>query len=48
MKNSESWLARQLEPERKLFPDHLSFILYGALVDVGSLWPNFHLSCERV
>jgi len=26
------WLARELEPNRKLFPDNLPSILYGALV----------------
>jgi len=31
--------ARELKPNRELFPDHLSFILYGALVGTGSLWP---------
>jgi hypothetical protein len=29
-----------MEPNRKLFPDHLLFILHGALVmGAGSLWP---------
>jgi hypothetical protein len=29
-------------PNRKLFPDHLSFILCGALVVAGSIYiPNF-------
>ncbi len=32
------WLARELEPNRKLFPDRLPFILHGALVGAGSLW----------
>ncbi len=31
----------ELEPNRKLFSDHLSFILHGALVAAGSLWPDF-------
>jgi hypothetical protein len=31
-------LAKELKPNRKLFPDHLSFILHGALVVAGSLW----------
>jgi hypothetical protein len=31
------WLARELESNRKLFPDHLPFILHGALVGPGSL-----------
>jgi len=30
----------ELEPNRKLFPDHLPFILQGALVGAGSLWVN--------
>ncbi len=30
----------ELEPNRKLFPDYLSFILPGALVGAGSLWPQ--------
>jgi hypothetical protein len=28
-----------MEPNRKLFPHHLLFILHGALVGAGSLWP---------
>ncbi len=32
------WLARELKPNRKLFPDHLAFILHGALVGAGSQW----------
>jgi hypothetical protein len=32
-----SWLARELEPNRKLFPDHISSILDAALVSAGSL-----------
>jgi hypothetical protein len=31
------WLARELEPDRKVFPDHLSFILHGVPVVAGSL-----------
>jgi len=31
--------ARELEPNKKLFPDYLPFIFHGALVDAGSLWP---------
>jgi len=34
------WLVRELELNEKLFPNHLPFIFYGALVGVGSLWPN--------
>ncbi len=33
------WLARELELNRKLFPHHLPFILHGALVGAGWLWP---------
>jgi hypothetical protein len=33
-------IARELKPNRELFPDHFSFILHGALV--GSLWPTIH------
>jgi hypothetical protein len=29
----------ELEPNRKLFPDHTPFILHGVLVGAGSLWP---------
>jgi len=29
------WLARELELNRKLFPDHSPFILRGALVGAG-------------
>ncbi len=36
----QPWLATELEPNRKLFPDHLPFILPGALVGAGSLWPE--------
>jgi hypothetical protein len=32
-----SWLARELEPNRKLFPDHISSILDAALMIAGSL-----------
>jgi len=39
-KSSPLWLGRELEPNRKLFPDHLSFILHGALMGAGSLWPG--------
>jgi hypothetical protein len=35
-------LARELEPNRKLFSDHLSSILHGALVGAGSLWTGLH------
>jgi len=28
----------ELKPNRKLFPDYLSFILHGVLVGAGSLW----------
>jgi len=28
-------LGQELEPNRKLFPDHLPFILHGALVNSG-------------
>jgi len=38
------WLAMELEPNRKLFPDHLpsirQSILHGALVGAGSTWPQ--------
>ncbi len=35
------WLAKQPEPNRELFPDHLSFILHHVLlVGAGSLWPS--------
>ncbi len=34
-------LARELEPNRKLFPDHLPFHFHGALLGAGSLWPDF-------
>jgi len=37
-----SWLARELEPNRKLFSDQLSSILHGALVGAGSLWTGLH------
>ncbi len=39
---TELWmnLNWELEPNRKLFPDHLSSILHGALVGAGSLWPT--------
>jgi len=30
--NHHGWLAMELEPNRKLFPDHLPFILPGELV----------------
>jgi hypothetical protein len=33
------WLTTEMEPNRKLFPDHLPFILGGALVGAGSRWP---------
>jgi hypothetical protein len=33
-------LARELEPNRELFLNHLSFILHGALMGAGSLWPQ--------
>jgi hypothetical protein len=29
-------LDKELEPNRKLFPDHLPFIFHGALVGAGS------------
>jgi hypothetical protein len=29
----------ELEPNRKLFLEHLSFIRHAALVVAGSLWP---------
>jgi len=32
-----SWLARELEPNRKLFPDHISSIPDAALVSAGPL-----------
>jgi hypothetical protein len=32
-------VTRELEPNRKLFPDHISSILDGALVGADSLWP---------
>jgi hypothetical protein len=35
-----TWLARELKANRKLFPDLLPFILDGALVGAGSLWPQ--------
>jgi len=28
-----------VKTNRKLFPDHLPFILHGVLVGAGSLWP---------
>jgi len=31
------WLAREQDLNRKLFPDHLPFILHGALVGAGTL-----------
>jgi len=34
------WLAKELKPNRKLFPDHLPSILHGALVGAGALWPG--------
>jgi len=34
------WLVRELKPNKKLFLDHLSFILHGALMGVGTLWPR--------
>jgi len=35
----------ELEPNRKLFPDHLPSILHGAaLVGAGSLWPLLSVS----
>jgi hypothetical protein len=38
--NHHGWLATELEPNRKLFPDHLPFILLGELGGCfGSLWP---------
>ncbi len=40
-------VARELEPNRKLFPDHISSILDDALVGAGSLWPIFlHLNMK--
>jgi len=32
---------KELEHNRKLFPDHLSSILHGALVGADSLWPTY-------
>jgi hypothetical protein len=29
-----------MEPNRKLFADHLPFILHRVLVGAGSLWPE--------
>jgi hypothetical protein len=40
-------LAKELKPNRKLLPDHLSFILHGALVGAGSLWPNKWARAKR-
>ncbi len=37
------WLAGELELNRKLFLDHVPFILRGALVGAGSLWLQFTL-----
>jgi hypothetical protein len=33
------WLAWELQPNREMFPNQLPFILHGALVGAGSLWP---------
>jgi hypothetical protein len=32
----------ELEPNRKLFPDHFPSILHGELVGAGSLWPTYN------
>jgi hypothetical protein len=39
----QPWLARELEPNRKLFYDHLLFILHGALMgaDQPFFWQKF-------
>jgi hypothetical protein len=33
-------IARELEPNGKLFPNHFPFILHGAQMVAGSLWPT--------
>jgi hypothetical protein len=33
------WVARELEPSRKLFFDHSSSILHGACVGAGPFFP---------
>ncbi len=35
--SEQHWLGKELEPNRKLFPDHLPFILHGVLVHAHSL-----------
>jgi hypothetical protein len=32
----------ELEPNRKMFPDHLPSILHGELVGAGSLGPTYN------
>jgi len=34
-------MVTELEPNRKLSPDHLPFILNGAMMGAGSLWLTF-------
>jgi len=36
------WLVKELEFNKKLFPNHLQFILRGALVGGGPLWPTYY------
>ncbi len=36
------WLVKELEINKKLNLNHLQFILQGALVDGGPLWPTYY------
>ncbi len=41
-------LARELEPNRKLPPDHSPSILHGVLAGAGSLWPQISSTQRNV